>query len=264
MGIKARLVSLLFIIPLVSQGQFDLGISSGIRMSLGRIETNNSPQNTFRFGNTVSFPNTKVQLNFVHNNFIFGIEAERNSIFMTGVDNSQNVLFFPELQDSRGSRLNNGGRAATFNFKFGKQIQMKRWNFNIIGQLFYSKFKPHYENIGGIGSGSLDSLGNKEWEWQFTEWGDVRYYNNLQTFGLGLKLEIEYNVFHNFYLSLSNEVNKGFFKVMEKDYRTSFWSIDEPEKNATYFNSTAYFGSNYKCFIGLKYVFKKKQDRPED
>ncbi len=261
---KIKIAILVCIAPMVSQGQLSLGISSGIRMSFSKIILENSPKNTFRIAHQVTFPNMSIQLNYNHNKNIYGFDFERNNVFLSAADRSKNILFFPDLENGRGTILNNGGRAITLNIKYGRQFTKNKWNFNLMGQVFYSKFQDHFETGWGVLAGELDSAGNKKHEWSFLEWGDVRYYNNLQTFGLGLKLEIEYNVFHNFYLSLSNEVNKGFFKVMEKDYRTSFWSIDEPEKNATYFNSTAHFGSNYKCFIGLKYVFKKKQDRPED
>lgn len=261
---KLFIFFLLVILSSESQGQFDLGISTGVRTSFGKVTEESSPENTFRFNNTVSFPNMNIQLNYVLNKNIIGLDFERNNLFVSGADNSKNVLFFPELKDGRGVIINNGGRAITFNLKYGRQFSRNKWNFNLIGQLFYSKFQAHFDNTWGGGAGSLDSLGNKEWEWLFTEWGDVRYYNNLQTFGLGFKVEIEYNIFHNFFLTLSNEVNKGLLKVMEKDYQTSFWSIPEPSKNVTYLNRTAYYGSNYKCFIGLKYRFNKKQASSND
>ncbi|MBK6524129.1 MAG: hypothetical protein IPG07_00385 [Crocinitomicaceae bacterium] len=110
----------------------------------------------------------------------------------------------------------------------------------------------------GLILNELDSNDAPIWEWKFIPKSDIVYFNNLRTYGLGIKPAISYNFKNGFSINGIVEFNKGFVKIMEQSYQTDFYSVLEPEKNAVYQNSISSSGTNLQILIGVSYFFKLK------
>ena len=248
----------------LSQSQIGVGISSGVGALLTHQVHIESPNNTFHNAVDIVAPQLSIEFLFKRNNSVFGLATEKNNYIFVGRDNSRNILFFPELDDGRGSSIHNAGSATTITFFYSFE---KTWG-RVIGafgpQIYFSKFQQDFENIGGTSESVLDTNFLPIWTHSFREWGDPTYSKGLQTFGIGVCPEISFRLFKGLYIKLSVEYNQGFSTIITKSYKTEFWSTTEPWKNAIYYNTLGSRGSNFKVMYGLHYRFELKKKKVKE
>jgi hypothetical protein len=176
----------------------------------------------------------------------------------TANDRSLNILFFPELRDSKGFTMAAGGKAYFVTISGGKIFNKNKFQFIISANLFISKFKKQFYNLVGFKQ-TTSTLGVVDNIWSVLPYLPPNYYNNLTTFGVGVKPQLIYGK-KRLKFKMSAEINKGFLKIIDQTFRTQFISNSEPEKNAIYFNSVSTKGSNLKFHVGLVYSINKKSN----
>ncbi len=247
----------------ISQNQFGFGISSGAGSFLSKVDLNESPQHTFRA--PINFF-SNIQLRFesfyvTPKKFYYELDFEFNKFTFTANDRSSNTLFHPELRSGRGFTMAAGGSGNTITLCFGKVFNLtNKFNFILTSNLFISKYntKYHKQFYNLIGTKETTSkYGVVQEVFSVFPYGPPTYNKPLITFGIGLKPQLVYGE-KRLKLKLTAEINKGFRKLLEQNFRTQFISYIEPEKNATYYNSVLTRGSNIKFYLGVTYSFNKK------
>ena len=244
----------------VLRGQTQLGVTvaygpGGMFTKKKSIE---SPKDTFRHYPYFLNPQWHVDFTIKDEVNQISVSLQQNNYGMSAFDRSKNILFFPELDNGRGTGTIGGGGAKSISIWYGRHLTKKNWTFALYVGAFAAQFDAEFKSVWGLILNELDSNDAPIWEWKFIPKSDIVYFNNLRTYGLGIKPAISYNFKNGFSINGIVEFNKGFVKIMEQSYQTDFYSVLEPEKNAVYQNSISSSGTNLQILIGVSYFFKLK------
>jgi hypothetical protein len=243
-----------------SQTQLGITVAYGSGGMFTKKKNIESPKGTFR--HYPYFLNPQWHLDFTIRDEVnqISISLQQNNYSMAAFDRSKNILFFPELDNSRGTGTIGGGGAKSISIWYGRHLTKKNWTFALSVGVFAAQFDAEFKSTWGLILNELDSNSLPMWEWKFFPKSDIVYFNNLWTYGLGVKPAISYNFKKGLSINGTVEFNKGFVKIMEQSYQTDFYSAIEPEKNAVYQNSISSSGTNLQIVVGVSYFYKLKSN----
>lgn len=247
--------SVFYIEALLSQTQFGIKFAYGPGGMFTKKTSIESPPHTFRHHPYFFNPQFHVDLSLRDEVNQISVSFQSNNFSMAAWDRSKNILFFPELNNSRGTGIIAGGSARTISIWYGRIISKKNWSFTLSAGVFTSKYDDEFQPVWGFSTNELDSNMTLLWEWKFVPKSNAAYSKNLLSYGVGIKPELAYNFKNGFSLNGIVEFNKGLVKVLEQSYQTDFYSSIEPEKNATYVNTIKSYGSNLQILLGVSYSF---------
>jgi len=245
---------------LISQTQLGVTVSYGPGGMFTKKKSIESPKGTFRHYPYLLNPQWHLDFTIKDEVNQISVSLQQNNYSMSAFDRSKNILFFPELDNSRGTGTIGGGGAKSISIWYGRHLTKNYLTFSLSLGAFAAQFDAEYKSAWGISLNELDSNSAPIWEWRFFPKSDIVYFNNLWTFGLGVKPAISYNFKNGLSINGILEFNKGFVKIMEQTYQTDFYSVIEPEKNAVYQNSISSSGTNLQILIGVSYFYKVKSN----